>query len=218
MNQPFSRMLEEDHEVKGLLVFGLYGQYHVLGLPEGRGGGDGISLDKLRELAPAAPGGHVAPIGQSCPACIVGDSDSHSAADEQLWLLQKYVKQLHHDLSSHADVYIRKSEPVLALGSVEESLIPVFNQGRKEDPGNYRPVSLTSILGKVMESLILEGISIHMDDKTVIRSSQHGFTKGKSYLTNLIAFYDETATWMDEQTAMDVVYLDFSKAFDMISS
>ncbi|RMC05532.1 hypothetical protein DUI87_18728 [Hirundo rustica rustica] len=54
------------------------------------------------------------------------------------------------------------------------------------------------IPGKVMECLILQAISIHMDDKKEIRSSQHGFTKDKSCLTNPMAFHDEKTTWMDE--------------------
>jgi len=64
-----------------------------------------------------------------------------------------------------------------------------------------------------MEQLILEVIVKQVEEKKVIRSSQHGFTKGKSCLANLIAFYDGMTGWVDEGRAVDVVYLDFSKAF-----
>ncbi|GAB0203786.1 mitochondrial enolase superfamily member 1 [Grus japonensis] len=93
----------------------------------------------------------------------------------------------------------------------------VFKKGKEEDPGNYRPVSLTSIPGKVMEQLILGVISKHVEEEEVIGGGQHGFTKGKSCLTNLIAFYDDMTGWVDEGRAVDVVYLDFSKAFDTVS-
>ncbi|PKU35565.1 rna-directed dna polymerase from mobile element jockey-like [Limosa lapponica baueri] len=68
------------------------------------------------------------------------------------------------------------------------NVIPVFKKGKKEDLGNYRLVSLTS--GKMMKRLLLGIISKHMEEKKAIKSSQHGFTKGKSCLSNLIAFYD----------------------------
>jgi len=68
-----------------------------------------------------------------------------------------------------------------------------------------------------MEQLILEVIFKQVEKKQVIRSSQHGFTKGKSYLTNLIAFYAGMTGWVEEGGAVDVVYLDFSKAFDTVS-
>ncbi|GAB0179468.1 mitochondrial enolase superfamily member 1 [Grus japonensis] len=92
----------------------------------------------------------------------------------------------------------------------------VFKKGKNEDPGNYRPVSLTSIPGKVMEQLILEVTSKHVEEK-VVRGGQHGFPKGKSCLTNLTAFYNSMTRWVDEGRAVDVVYCDFSKAFDTIS-
>jgi len=93
------------------------------------------------------------------------------------------------------------------------SVIPVFKKGKKEDPGNYRLVSLTSIPGKDMEQLMLEVIIKQVEEKKVVRSSQHRFTKGKSCLNNLIAFYDGMTGWVDEGRAVDVVYFDFSKAF-----
>jgi len=104
----------------------------------------------------------------------------------------------------------------IAVAFFTRALPEQANRAGSAHTGNYRPVSLTSIPGKVMEQLILEVI-IQVEEKKVIRSSQHGFTKGKSCLTNLIAFYDDMTGWVDEGGAVDVVCLDFSKAFDMVS-
>jgi len=97
------------------------------------------------------------------------------------------------------------------------NVTPVFRKCKKEDPRIYRPVSLTSIPGKMMEQVILEVIIKQVEEKKVTRCSQHGFTKAKACLTNLIAFYDGTTGWVDEGRAVDDVYLDFSKAFDTVS-
>ncbi|PKU48350.1 rna-directed dna polymerase from mobile element jockey-like [Limosa lapponica baueri] len=97
------------------------------------------------------------------------------------------------------------------------NVTPVFKKGKKEDPGGYRPVSFTSIPGKVMEQLILDIISKRVEEKKVIRSGQHGFTKEKSCFTNLIDFCDAMTGWVDEGRAVNVVYLNFSKAFDTVS-
>ena len=66
----------------------------------------------------------------------------------------------------------------------------IYKRGHKEDPGNYRPVSLTSVPGKVMEQIVLRAITWRVWDNQAIRPSQHGFMKGRSCLINLISFYD----------------------------
>ena len=92
----------------------------------------------------------------------------------------------------------------------------VFQKGWKDDPGSYRPVSLTSVPGKVMERIISGAIMDQLKVNQGIRPSQHGFTNGRSCLTNLILYYDKVTCLVDEGKAVDVVYLDFSKAFDTV--
>jgi len=68
----------------------------------------------------------------------------------------------------------------------------------------------------MIEQLIQDIISKQVEEKKVIRSSQHGFTKGKSCLMNLVAFYDITG-WVEEERTVGAVYLDFSNVFDAAS-
>ncbi|PKU41514.1 rna-directed dna polymerase from mobile element jockey-like [Limosa lapponica baueri] len=85
------------------------------------------------------------------------------------------------------------------------------DEEKAEGLNNFLPQS-----SLIMEQILLEAMQRNMEDREVIRDSQYGFTKGKSCLINLVAFYDGVTTLADKGRAMDVVYLDFSKAFDML--
>ena len=93
---------------------------------------------------------------------------------------------------------------------------PIFKKGKKSDPANYRPVSLTNVTGKVMERVVKEALTNYLEENALIVEEQHGFRTGRSPMTNIIEFNNATKKWLDEGKAYDVLYLDFSKAFDVV--
>ena len=74
---------------------------------------------------------------------------------------------------------------------------PLFKKGGREKTRNYRQVSLTSVLGKLLESIIKDFRTWHLEGSDIIRQSQHGFTKGKSCLTNLLEFFEDATSRVD---------------------
>ena len=86
----------------------------------------------------------------------------------------------------------------------------------KKKSVNYRPVSLTSVICKLLETIIRDHMMDFLIKHKLINPSQHGFLKAKSCLTNLLCFLEEITKWVDDGSPVDVIYLDFQKAFDKV--
>ena len=93
---------------------------------------------------------------------------------------------------------------------------PLFKKGSKFKPENYRPVSLTSVPCKIMERIIKDEIIGHLEKNELIRNTQHGFIASKSCVTNLLEFLEEVTKRIDEGEPVDIICLDFAKAFDKV--
>ena len=92
----------------------------------------------------------------------------------------------------------------------------IFKSGSKSKSENYRPISLTSVPGKIMERLIRDKIVDHMKQNQLFSKSQHGFLAGRSCTTQLLEFLEDITTALDQGDDVDVIYLDFCKAFDKV--
>ena len=96
------------------------------------------------------------------------------------------------------------------------NVCPIFKKGAKNSPGNYRPVSLTSVCFKMLESIIKDDIVSHLEKHKLIRPTQHGFMKGRSCTSNLLTFLEKVTAAVDDGDAVDIIFLDFAKAFDKV--
>ena len=129
----------------------------------------------------------------------------------------KLIIELKNELAYPLAVLFRKSinESRMPDDWRLSNVTPVYKKGSKSDPGNYRPVSLTSNVCKLMERVINKPLGDYLN-KCVIENSQHGFRRGRSCQTNLIEFNDKVGEWLDEGKSVDILYLDFAKAFDKV--
>ena len=77
-------------------------------------------------------------------------------------------------------------------------------------------MSLTSVICKLLETIIRDHMMYFLIKHKLINPSQHGFLKAKSCLTNELCFLEEITKWVDDGSPVDVIYLDFQKAFDKV--
>ena len=96
-------------------------------------------------------------------------------------------------------------------------IVPIYKSGDKQEPLNYRPVSLTSVVCKICEIIIKKRWSQHLERGNAICNSQFGFRQGRSCVSNLLCFYSRAIDVIQEKDGWaDCVYLDLKKAFDKV--
>ena len=96
------------------------------------------------------------------------------------------------------------------------AITPVFKSGNKTSPSNYRPISLTSTIIKVFERIIRKQVVAFMNRQGHLNNTQHGFRSGLSCLSALLDVFDDLMHMLSIDTTVDMIYLDFSKAFDKV--
>ena len=128
--------------------------------------------------------------------------------------LKETVEQISTPL---ANLFNLSLEEGIILSEWKEANITLqFKKRSRNKPENYRPVSLTSVVCKLLETLIRDHMVGILVKHKLINTSQHGFQKSRSCLTNLLCFLEEITKWVDDGSPVDVVYLDFQKAFDKV--
>jgi hypothetical protein len=95
-------------------------------------------------------------------------------------------------------------------------ITPIHKGGPRTQPKNYRPVTLTSHIIKVFEKVLVKRITQYFDDNNLFNDSQHGFRRGRSCLSQLMDHYCRVLEALENGSQVDIVYLDFSKAFDKV--
>ena len=96
------------------------------------------------------------------------------------------------------------------------NVIPILKDGDRTVPANYIPISLTSVCCKVMEHIIYHSVMSHLEQYNVLNPLQHGFRSGHSCTTQLLTMIEELAKSMNDHKQVNVLFLDFAKAFDTV--
>lgn len=130
----------------------------------------------------------------------------------------KFLKETHLAIKQPLKIIFQQS---LKEGKLPDmwkvaNVTPIYKKGNKRCAENYRPISLTSVTGKILEKIIRNAIVEHMTSNDLFSEAQHGFVAGRSCVTQLLEFLEEITESIDNGEDVDVIYLDFCKAFDKV--
>ena len=95
-------------------------------------------------------------------------------------------------------------------------LVPVPKSGDKADASNYRPISLLSVVGKLLEKYVYSLLWNHLQEHAPLSTNQWGFQSGKSTVTSLLAVNYDWQSILDQQGSVMCIFFDYRKAFDTV--
>ena len=130
----------------------------------------------------------------------------------------KLLKECKNSIVPPLTTIFRKSlqESVLPDVWKQANVTAIYKKGDRTKPENYRPISLTSVPCKLMERIMRDQIVEHMTRNNFFSPYQHGFISGKSCVTQLLEYLEDLTEALDQGEDVDIIYLDFSKAFDKL--
>lgn len=130
----------------------------------------------------------------------------------------RVLKELATELAEPLSLLFNKSiqNGIIPNDWKEATVTAIFKKGSRSEPGNYRPVSLTCILCKILEQFIRDAIVDHMNLAKLYSNCQHGFRQHRSCVTQLLEVMEDFTKMFDDREDFDIVYLDFRKAFDSV--
>ena len=128
------------------------------------------------------------------------------------------IKECSHEIAPSLLYIFQKSlEQGIVPGSFKKAHItPIYKGGNQKEPKNFRPVALTSHLAKALEKLVLKELVKFLQLTGQMNPEQHGFRSGRSTTSQLIQHMENIVERLEEGDAVDVIYLDFAKAFDKV--
>ena len=129
-------------------------------------------------------------------------------------LLKQCAEQLAYPL--HIIFCCSFSEGQLPSTWKSSVVTPIFKKGYRYDPLNYRPISNTSVCGKTFERILCEDLTNYLESNSILSPSQFGFRANRSTMDQLLLVYDFVSKYTDRGGVVDLILLDFSKAFDVV--
>ena len=134
-------------------------------------------------------------------------------------IVNEYIISMKHIM---VPIYVKLFNAILETGNIPSDwltgiIIPIYkNKGSKLDPGNYRPITLLSCLGKLFTSILNNRLNKFIDENNILLENQSGFRKEYSTLDNIFSLFSLLEYHKSKNKKLYCCFIDFTKAFDNV--